>query len=118
MSGSLSESESKECETGYGNQKLDVYRAAIEYVGWVNRFCETLKGHRTSRWKSIPIPIPTPTFPRQQSDQRSPVVARPSRSGIESEEPERDALATLGAQLKVATGLSGGGPASRQGTVD
>ncbi len=58
---SLSESESKEGETGYGHEKLDVYRAAIEYVGWANRFCESLKGHRTTRWKPIPIPIPTPT---------------------------------------------------------
>ncbi len=34
VSVSLSESESRECETGYGHEKLGVYRAAIEYVGW------------------------------------------------------------------------------------
>ena len=30
----------------FGHEKLDVYRAAIEYVGWAYRYCETLKGHR------------------------------------------------------------------------
>jgi hypothetical protein len=24
----------------FGHEKLDVYRAAIEYVGWVYRFCD------------------------------------------------------------------------------
>jgi four helix bundle protein len=34
---------------GFGHEKLDVYRAAIEYVGWVYGYCETLKGHRNAK---------------------------------------------------------------------
>ncbi|MBM4149920.1 MAG: four helix bundle protein [Lentisphaerae bacterium] len=34
---------------GFGHEKLDVYRAAIEYVGWAYRFCEGLKGHRNAK---------------------------------------------------------------------
>jgi hypothetical protein len=34
-SGSLSESVSKGCGMGFGHEKLDVYRTAIEYVVWV-----------------------------------------------------------------------------------
>ena len=30
-------------------EKLDVDRAAIEYVGWAYRFCEELKGHRNAK---------------------------------------------------------------------
>jgi len=26
----------------FGHEKLDVYRAAIEYVGWGYRFCEAM----------------------------------------------------------------------------
>lgn len=26
----------------FGHEKLDVYRAAIEYVGWAYQFCENL----------------------------------------------------------------------------
>lgn len=33
----------------FGHEKLDVYRAAIEYVGWAYRFCEGLKGHRNAK---------------------------------------------------------------------
>ena len=33
----------------FGHEKLDVYRAAIEYVGWAYRYCEGLKGHRNSK---------------------------------------------------------------------
>jgi len=33
----------------FGHEKLDVYRAAIEYVGWAYGFCESLKGHRNAR---------------------------------------------------------------------
>jgi len=33
----------------FGHEKLDVYRAAIEYVGWAYRYCETLKGHRNAK---------------------------------------------------------------------
>ena len=34
---------------GFGHEKLDVYRAAIEYVGWADRHCETLKGRRNAK---------------------------------------------------------------------
>ena len=33
----------------FGHEKLDVYRTAIEYVGWAYRFCESLKGHRNAK---------------------------------------------------------------------
>ena len=33
----------------FGHEKLDVYRAAIEYVGWAYRFCEALVGHRNAK---------------------------------------------------------------------
>ncbi|GAB6057705.1 four helix bundle protein [Desulfonatronum parangueonense] len=33
----------------FGHEKLDVYRAAIEYVGWSHRLCEGLKGHRNAK---------------------------------------------------------------------
>jgi four helix bundle protein len=33
----------------FGHEQLDVYRAAIEYVGWAFRVCERLKGHRTAK---------------------------------------------------------------------
>jgi four helix bundle protein len=33
----------------FGHEKLDVYRAAIESVGWAYRFCEELKGHRNAK---------------------------------------------------------------------
>ena len=34
---------------GFGHEKLDVYRAAIEYVGWAYHYCENLKGHRNTK---------------------------------------------------------------------
>ena len=34
---------------GFGHEKLDVYRASIEYVGWAYRYCEGLKGHRNAK---------------------------------------------------------------------
>jgi len=34
---------------GCGNEKPDVYRTSIEYVGWAYRFCETLKGQRNAK---------------------------------------------------------------------
>ena len=34
---------------GFGHEKLDVYRTAIEYVGWAYRFCESMKGHRNAK---------------------------------------------------------------------
>ena len=33
----------------FGHEKLDVYRAAIEYVGWAYRLCERLKAHRNAK---------------------------------------------------------------------
>jgi len=33
----------------FGHERLDVYRAAIEYVGWAYRLCEELKGHRNAK---------------------------------------------------------------------
>ena len=33
----------------FGHEKLDVYRAAIDYVGWAYRFCEKLKGHSNAK---------------------------------------------------------------------
>ena len=34
---------------GFGHEKLDVYQAAIDYVGWAYRYCEGLKGHRNAK---------------------------------------------------------------------
>jgi four helix bundle protein len=34
---------------GFEYEKLDVYRTSIAYVGWGNRFCETLKDHRNAK---------------------------------------------------------------------
>ena len=49
---------------GFAHEKLDVYRAAIEYVGWAHRICTGLKGtHRSSKdqllraSQSIPLNI-------------------------------------------------------------
>ncbi len=33
----------------FGHEKLDLYRAVIEYVGWAYRYCETLKEHRNAK---------------------------------------------------------------------
>jgi four helix bundle protein len=33
----------------FGHEKLDVYQAAIEYVAWAYRFCESVKGHRNAK---------------------------------------------------------------------
>lgn len=33
----------------FGHERLDVYRAAIEYVGWAYGYCEALKGHRNAK---------------------------------------------------------------------
>ncbi len=33
----------------FGHEKLDVYRAAIEYVARAYRFCENLSGHRNAK---------------------------------------------------------------------
>ena len=34
---------------GFEHEKLDVYRAAIDNVGWAYRFCEGLQGHRNAK---------------------------------------------------------------------
>jgi hypothetical protein len=34
---------------GFGHERLDVYNAAIDYVGWAYHFCEELKGHRHAK---------------------------------------------------------------------
>ena len=39
----------------FGHEKLDVYRAAIEYLGWAYRYPDEYGAGRT-----IPIPTPTP----------------------------------------------------------
>ena len=41
---------------GFGHERLDVYRAAIDYVGWAYHFCEELKGHRSAS-QAIPLNI-------------------------------------------------------------
>jgi hypothetical protein len=33
----------------FGHEQLDVYRAAIEYVGWAYRLSEQLKAHRNAK---------------------------------------------------------------------
>ena len=33
---------------GFSHEKLDVYRASIEYVGWAHRMCTGLKGDQRS----------------------------------------------------------------------
>ncbi len=33
----------------FGHERLDVYRAAIEYVGWAFRLCEQLQAHRNAK---------------------------------------------------------------------
>jgi four helix bundle protein len=32
----------------FGHERLDVYRAAIEYVGWAYRLCEGIKAYRNA----------------------------------------------------------------------
>ncbi len=33
----------------FGHEKMDVYRAAITYVGWAFRLCEQLEGNRNAK---------------------------------------------------------------------
>jgi four helix bundle protein len=33
----------------FGHERLDVYCAAIEYVGWAYRLCAGIKGHRNAK---------------------------------------------------------------------
>jgi hypothetical protein len=39
----------------FGHERLDVYQAAIEYVGWAYRFCEGLRGHRNAREQRLRV---------------------------------------------------------------
>jgi four helix bundle protein len=47
----------------FGHEQLDVYRAAVEYVGWAFRLCEQLKARRNAKEQllrasqSIPLNI-------------------------------------------------------------
>lgn len=47
----------------FGHEKLDVYRAAIKYVGWAHDLCTRLEGHRHAKdqliraSQSIPLNI-------------------------------------------------------------
>ncbi len=38
---------------GFGHEKLDVYRATIEYVGWVYRFCRALSAAENASRKAL-----------------------------------------------------------------
>ncbi len=63
LSGSQSDSISKATGMTFGHEQLDVYRAAVEYVGWAFRLCERLKAHRNAKdqllraSQSIPLNI-------------------------------------------------------------
>ena len=60
----------------FGHEKLDVYRVAIEYVGWAYRFCEALKGHRNAKYQllrasqAIPLNIAEGNGKATDGDQR------------------------------------------------
>jgi four helix bundle protein len=60
----------------FGHEKLDVYRIAIEYVGWAFRFCENLNGHRhakdqlTRASQSIPLNIAEGNGKATEGDRR------------------------------------------------
>lgn len=61
---------------GFGHEKLDVYRAAIEYVGWAYRLCEGLKKHRNAKdqlmraSQSIPLNIAEGNGKATEGDRR------------------------------------------------
>jgi four helix bundle protein len=60
----------------FGHEKLDVYRAAIEYVGWAYRVCERLKEHRNAKdqWlrasQAIPLNIAEGNGKATEGDRR------------------------------------------------
>jgi len=62
---------------GFGHEKLDVYRASLEYVSWVYRFCEELQGHRNSKdqliraSQSIPLNIAEENGKATDGDRRT-----------------------------------------------
>ena len=47
-SGSASLSESTRFEVSFGHEQLDGDRLSIEYVGWVYRLCQSLKGQQAN----------------------------------------------------------------------
>jgi four helix bundle protein len=62
---------------GFSHEQLDVYRAAIEYVGWAHRLCTGLKGeYRSSKGQllrasqSIPLNIAEGNGKATDPDQR------------------------------------------------
>jgi four helix bundle protein len=60
----------------FGHEKLDVYRAAIQYVGWAYRFCGGLKGHGNAKnqlmraSQAIPLNIAEGNGKATQGDRR------------------------------------------------
>ena len=60
----------------FGHEKLDVYRAAIEYAGWAYRLCQGLKGHRNAKdqllraSQSIPLNIAEGNGKATEGDRR------------------------------------------------
>lgn len=60
----------------FGHERLDVYRAAIDYVGWAYRFCQSLRGHSNAREQlmrasqSIPLNIAEGNGKRTDPDRR------------------------------------------------
>ena len=61
---------------GFGHERLDVYRAAIDYVGWAYHFSEKLKGHRNAKdqllraSQSIPLNIAEGNGKASEADRR------------------------------------------------
>ena len=60
----------------FGHEKLDVYRLAIECVGWAYRLCENLTGHKNARdqliraSQSIPLNIAEGNGKATEGDRR------------------------------------------------
>ena len=60
----------------FGHEKLDVYRAAIEYVGWAYHLCEGLRGYRNAKdqllraSQSIPLNIAEGNGKATEGDRR------------------------------------------------
>ena len=64
----------------FGHEKLDVYRAAIEYVGWAYRFCEALATEENEKAKALPdrIVAMLTELGHRLSQARFPPPGRPS----------------------------------------
>jgi four helix bundle protein len=60
----------------FGHEKLDVYQASIEYVGWAYRLCGAIKGQRHARdqllraSQSIPLNIAEGNGKATEGDRR------------------------------------------------